>query len=287
MKLSIVFTCYNRIEKTRNCILSLQQSLNSYHEKLETKFFVCDDASNDGTIDMLRALGNNIEIIVGDGNLFWAKGMAAALDVAEKRTTDFFLMVNDDVEFYENVIPIMFEKMNSCEKPTVIVGATQSKDDGSFSYGGHWWNGKAIGKTITPVPPDTKSDMCNLANWNCILIPKEIYYTVGQIDRKYEHSFADFDYSNRVVAAGFEMRVAGKYIGRCDRNFNKNTWRDKELSIQKRITLLHKPNGFPPKSSWRYARKYYGWAAPVLFLQPYFSIVINAVRKKVLCKRGK
>jgi hypothetical protein len=44
--------------------------------------------------------------------------------------------------------------------------------------------------------------------------------------------------------------------------------------------LLHRPNGFPPKSSWRYARKYYGAYAPIAFIIPYVSIIKDSLSRR-------
>ena len=281
MKLDVILTCYNRAEKTRQCIERLQSSASKSKYDVRLQFFVCNDGSTDNTSEILREFGEAVFEITGNGKLFWAKGMAAALKAAESTEKDFYLMVNDDVLFEPNVIDILFDNYGEyTEKNPVIVGATKDDRDDSFTYGGYIWNGKALKKKMTPVKPDSKNLYCNTANWNCVLMPAEVYQVVGEIDSNYEHSFADFDYSNRLISAGVRMYVANQYIGTCRRNDEEGTWRDKNLDCRKRIQLLHRPNGFPPKSSWRYARKYYGFAAPIIFIKPYISILLNSFGKK-------
>lgn len=279
MKISIIMTCFNRAEKTKNCIDTLLKSFSDCSIEIESQFFVCNDGSTDDTSIVLNSYGSLVKEIQGTGKLFWARGMACALAEAEKYTTDFYLMVNDDVEFLPNAMQIMIDSYRQCsDKSTTIVGATLDGTRSMCTYGGYVWNGKAIGKQIVPVLPGQNDGFCNTANWNCVLIPVNVYETVGTIDTVYEHSFADFDYSNRIVSHGFAMRVAYDYIGICERNQNRGTWRDSSLPISKRFKLLNRPNGFPPKSSWHYAKKYYGVAAPYMFIRPYISILASGLK---------
>lgn len=281
MKLAVIMTCFNRAEKTKNCIERLLLSASRSKKNVELQIFICNDGSTDSTEKILSQFGPVVTEIKGTGNLFWARGMAAALEEAEKYNHDFYLMVNDDVAFEEDVLDIMFENYDKYDSSDiVIVGATKDDRDETFTYGGYIWNGKARNKVIISVKPENMQLYCNTANWNCVLIPERVYHNVGKIDTHYEHSFADFDYSNRVIAHGYKMYVADKYVGYCRRNEEKGTWRDKSLSFSKRIKLLHRPNGFPPKSSWRYARKYYGIYAPVAFLTPYLSILKNSLFRR-------
>lgn len=280
MKLDVIMTCYNRAEKTRRCIENLLLSARNSQFEVQLHFFVCNDGSTDTTSNVLNSFGASVKEIQGTGNLFWARGMATALEEAKKTEKDFYLMVNDDVEFDMAVIDILFSiYLRFMEQRPVIVGSTKDDRDGEFTYGGYIWNGKALSKRIEPVKPDSSDLYCNTANWNCIMIPEEVFRDVGDIDTHYEHSFADFDYSNRLISAGHRMYVADQYVGFCRRNEDTGTWRDKSLSIKNRVQLLHRPNGFPPKSSWRYARKYYGVAAPIVFIKPYLSILKNALLK--------
>ena len=96
----------------------------------------------------------NIHIIRSQGNLYWAKGMYAAMSLARKCSQgsrsqvdqedrnshyDFYLMVNDDVSFYDNAVSIMLNAYYNAQQEGIehcgIVGATKGRD-GHVSYGG-------------------------------------------------------------------------------------------------------------------------------------------------------
>lgn len=51
---------------------------------------VCDDNSCDGTREALMSQYPSIFVVQGNGELFWARGMATAMKAAEKIKTDFF-----------------------------------------------------------------------------------------------------------------------------------------------------------------------------------------------------
>ena len=55
-------------------------------EEVEFHFYICDDGSSDGTVPAIRTIIPEAGIYVGDGNLFWARGMFQAMCMAVKRT---------------------------------------------------------------------------------------------------------------------------------------------------------------------------------------------------------
>ena len=266
--------------KTLACLESIRKGLETLGKEYCVSIFVCDDGSTDGTREALANYsGLSISIIDGDGNLFWAKGMAKALAVAEKVNPDFYLLVNDDVVFFPNMLSIMLESYSERrDRMCAIVGCTLNNEKTCCSYGGFCWDNKSIllKKNYRRVlPTDSKRD-CKWANWNCFLLTKELYYAVGKIDDFYEHSFADYDYSNRIIRKGFHMVVANQYIGTCNRNPIAGTYLDKTLPFKKRCSLIHKRTARPYRSSWHYAKKFYGIFAPLYFLQPYFYVTVTS-----------
>ena len=278
--IAIVLTCHNRKEKTKRC---LETIINSSTRSVEYKYkiFICDDGSDDGTREMIMSFMRemDIELIEGNGDLFWARGMAKAIEMAEKFNPDFYLMINDDVDFYPQMIEIMLRNYQKHDDTyCAIVGCTQSSDKSDCSYGGFGWdsNGLIIQKNYRRLLPMDSGILCKWANWNCFLLPKQLYQAVGKIDSYYEHSFADYDYSNRIIRNGYRMFVADEYIGTCDRNPKENTYLDNTLPINKRLKLLHKRTARPPKSCWYYARKFYGPFSIVKFLEPYFYILVTS-----------
>lgn len=279
--IAVFMTFYNRKEKTLNCVKKVFEAENRSKYNCAIELFACDDGSTDGTADELRNLNLPVHIVQGSGNLFWARGMAKAIKSAEKYDCDFYLMVNDDVDFNLDFLDIMLDSYESVsDQMCAVVGSTKDNISGEFTYGGLQWNGKAIKEVTVPVPPSSPCKTCNKTNWNCFFIPRKLYETVGDLDDYYEHSWADFDYSLRLTKMGYKIYVANDYIGLCTRNSTKGTWGDKELSVKERLKAINKKTGLPPKSSWHFCKKFYGLAAPYVFIRPYLSILKAGITKR-------
>lgn len=270
--ISVIFTCHNRKEKTLRCLEKLYKQKYTY--QLQLNYYVCDDLSIDGTPEAIKSSYPEVHLIEGNGNLFWARGMAKAMEKAELERADFYLMANDDVDFFEDAVQTLLDSFyQKKDSLCAIVGSMKDAQSGEHTYGGLMWNWKARPDIVRSVIPDGTCPECNQANWNCFLIPVELYKRVGKIDSYYEHSRADFDYSNRIVLANRKIYVASKYVGFCSRNSSKNTWKDTSLSVRKRFELLEKKTGLPWRSRWHYYRKYYGIWAIYKFIAPYIHII--------------
>ena len=68
-----IITCYNRKEKTKNCI----QSLVMNNVEINFSFVIVDDNSTDGTFELLNEMKKdyNIHLIRGNGSLYYSGGM--------------------------------------------------------------------------------------------------------------------------------------------------------------------------------------------------------------------
>jgi len=261
IKLAVCITCHNRKEKTVDCLNSLynQTILSSPFYQLEV--YLCDDGSTDGTGNIVRELFPNVNIIQGDGELFWARGMEMAFSEAKKIHPDFFLMVNDDVTFYNNMLEVMLNTYNNAfEKSGLIsvVGSIQDPKTKEWTYGGKLWNKKRYKDIKSIVYPEKEFANCDLANWNCFLLPFKLAKKVGNIESKYSHAMADYDYSIRILKAKGKIVVASDYVGTCSRNETKGTWQDLTLPLLKRYKLLHKVTARPIKSYIHYCKVAYG-----------------------------
>ena len=69
MRIAAIITCHNRKEKTLVCLKSLFQIIQNID------VFLTDDGSTDGTSEAVKKIYPQVNIIQGDGNLFWSRGM--------------------------------------------------------------------------------------------------------------------------------------------------------------------------------------------------------------------
>ena len=279
MKIAIIFTCYNRADKTENCVKSLLNQELDKHIKLE--FYICDDGSTDNTVKTVRKLIPSAKIINGSGNLFWCKGMYLAMRKAYDNKHDFYLMINDDVNFSPNAIQIMINSYIKSNDICGIVGSVRDENRRT-SYGGRvFYNKYKIGKTKL-LDSNKTLQKCDVANWNCFLIPNEVLDMIGIIDNYYEHGCGDFDYSLRMMKYGLPIYVATEDVGICSTNPTKNTSQDCSLSKKERIKKLFSIKESPIKSNIYFYKKNYGVFGLLYMVRTYIHNIIYILKSSKL-----
>ena len=272
MDITVIFTCYNRKDISVRCI----NSLISGNPNCQFKFIVVDDNSSDGTADALRELDYNITIIQGTGSLFWAGGMRVGIDhyLSAEQSTDYVLLVNDDVAFYEHSIEHLVEQANA-DARAVIVGATCA-DNGRFTYGAMKLCNPRKSDLFYYVLPSDHMVSCDTFNCNCVLIRDDILRAVGNLDEAYKHSLADLDYGLKLSRAGFPIYSSTEFVGVCRKNSNKGTWSDTSLPRLKRIKLKESPKGAPFKQWFYFMNKNFGFLEAYIYsVTPYIKIMLG------------
>ena len=66
MKIAALLTCFNRKDKTITCLNSVLNIIPTCH------VYLVDDASTDGTSEAIKQNFPQVNIIQGNGNLFWS-----------------------------------------------------------------------------------------------------------------------------------------------------------------------------------------------------------------------
>lgn len=268
-KAVIILTCFNRKEKTTKCIKSIIDG----NKELEFSWVVVDDNSSDGTVDAVKEIVPDAHVLVGDGGLFWNGGMHKGMKYAhEKIDADYYVMINDDVEFAPGIFDKMAAKLGN--EAYVLVGAT-CWYKGGLSYGGIKY-GEGGRLKFRMVGPDECMAECDTFNANCVFIPKEIFARAGATDPNYTHSLGDFDYGFKIRRMGYKIHVFNEFVGKCDDNSTDGTWQDKSLPVGKRLKLKEGPKGLPFKDWFRYLRKNFGLGVAVTrSITPYIKILLR------------
>lgn len=272
MRILAIFTCFNRKEKTRKCVESITQG----NPKCEFTFVVADDGSTDGTSEILTQLKEkyDIHIVRGTGDWYYSGGMNVAMKYALERLLhdfDYMLMINDDVEFFENSIQNMVSQ-SVLQNNSVVVG-TMCNDSGKMSYGAvKYISGYKYRKMETSEweqPADT-------FNANCVLIPYSAFVTVGVMDSYYKHTLGDFDYGLSLKIKDFKIYPSKEFVGQCNNNDNKNTWTDTSLNRIERIKKKESVKGAPTKQWFYFLKKNFGILVAIKgVITPYIRILIG------------
>lgn len=272
-KIAVLFTCYNRIEKTRRCINSLRAAAQSAN--CEIHMFITDGGSSDGTLEVFSD-EKDVQFCINEG-AFYSQGMLSCMKLLDNRhseTYDYIMLVNDDVNFYEDFLVKMLEFSSKYDNKAVIAGATcDSTTEKTQTYGGIRYVKSNLSVKYETVLINDSDKSCDTFNANCVLIPGNIYNESPRFDKHFIHGLGDFDYGmclkGKIVTSDF-------FVGTCDNNSKSGTWMDTSLSVLERIKKLNSVKGSPTKQWFYYLRKHFGVCAAVLHsISPYIRILIG------------
>lgn len=254
-RIAALLTCYNRKEKTLECLRTL------YRQKgLNTNFFVdpylVDDGSSDGTGKAVLQNYPQINVIQGNGNLYWNRGMFKAWEIAALKNYDFYLWLNDDTNLYDAALTEMLFVANLTTSKAIICGCIESPyKRGELTYGGARLNRKGS----TPIYPTGELKECDIIHGNCVLIPKHVYGKVGNLDWQFNHAIGDHDYGLRAKKAGIKIFISTKFVASCAGNDNLPIWCRSGIKFNQRLKNLYSPLSYsPPKDFFIYERRHFG-----------------------------
>ena len=95
MQLSVIIVNYNVKNLLRDCLFSVQKAAHS----IDTEIIVIDNASSDGSLEMLKTEFKDVKIIVNTQNLGFSKANNQGIAQAKGQ---FVLLLNPDTLVYKN-----------------------------------------------------------------------------------------------------------------------------------------------------------------------------------------
>lgn len=230
--IAVIITCFNRCKKTTSCLQHLFNARDSYNNtgenKIRLSIYLTDDGCTDGTAEAVKKLCSNEElhIIQGTGNLFWAGGMRAAWQEAinGQKDWDFFLLLNDDTTIQPNTFTELLNThkhaIKTNGKSGIYSGVCTDSSGENITYGAHEY-GKSIISGSRIMQPTGHPHPCTMTNANILLIASDVVKTIGIFSEEYTHSGADWAYGIEASRKGFPVYITAQPCGICDNDHIK------------------------------------------------------------------
>ena len=231
-KVAVLMTVYNRKNVTQCCLKRLFDSATLHIDRLEIDVYLVDDASTDGTKEMVKSKFPQVNLIEGDGQLFWNRGMRLAWEHAAKGNYHFYLWLNDDTFIYDDALALMLDAYadNDC---AIIVGATHAFNNNRWTtYGGH----DKIGKM---VDPNGSYQKVSVINGNFVLVSQSVFHKCGLLPFQLHHSGGDNYYSIVARKNNIPCILMPNYVGTCEDHEKPTPYQDPHLPIYSRIRHLY------------------------------------------------
>jgi len=248
--IAVLITCHNRKEKTLKCLRNLfcQKGIG---ESFLLEVFLVDDGCTDGTPEVIKLDFPQVTIIQGSGNLYWNRGMHLAWDTAAaNKDFDFYLWLNDDTFLMEYAIEIL---LKGIFLEAIVCGTTKSQLSKKATYGAFTFKPQ---KLLIPNGKFQNADYCN---GNCVLIPRNVFKRLGNLDPIFQHALGDFDYCMRAQKIGIEIKVAPEFIGFCESHKTVPNWQCISLNVIERIKSLYSPlSGCNPPEFFVFEKRHNG-----------------------------
>ena len=210
-ELAVIVISYNTREYLRAC-------LSSVRDEKPDAVVVVDNASTDGSVDMVRREFPEVELIASDRNLGY--GPAAGLAIAQSNAP-FFLLLNSDARLLRGSIARMRDYLK--ENPQVgVAGPRVLNPDGSlqlscFPFPGTWgWflENDPFGLLVGKVPPLAGRLMRYSTPTQPVQVPwvlgaalgirREAFEDVGGFDDSFFMYYEEVDLSYRMHQQGWE-----------------------------------------------------------------------------------
>lgn len=278
---AVLLTCHNRKETTLQCLKTLFSQTNIEDIKLEV--LLVDDGSTDGTGAAVSQKYPEVQIIQGDGSLYWTGGMRKVMDIAYQKKYNFYLWLNDDTVLYPNALEVIFNTYTKVkkynEKPPIVSGNLCDPKNKEVSYGGYVHASKWRPLRFKRLEPSDEPKECDVVNGNVVLLPSSVLEQVGNLDAKLEHAGGDFDYSLRAKRLGFPLWITDKYVGECSRNSIVDTWKDLSLPLFKRYEHLFSKKGAPLYPRLIFHFKHGGIFWPIYFASVYIRPLLDSLKR--------
>ncbi|MBS4027447.1 MAG: glycosyltransferase [Ignavibacteriales bacterium] len=217
MILSVIIVNYNVRAFLETALVSVQKAMRN----MEGEIFVVDNASNDGSAEMVQAKFPDVHLIANKINVGFSKANNLALKQARGK---YILLLNPDTIVQEDTFEVMasyFEK----EKKIGLATCKILNPDGTlqlacrrsfptpfvafsklFGLSDIFPQSKLFGRyNLTYLSPKEESEV-DAVSGAFMFLRKEVYDNVGGLDEKYFMYGEDLDWCYRIQKSGWKVR---------------------------------------------------------------------------------
>ena len=288
IKILTLTTAHNRKNKTIKAIADI------YNQKLTNNIklshCVVDDGSSDGTSEIISEKFPEVEIIKGDGNLFWAGGMVFGLKHSKKlKCFDYLFAYNDDVRLYHNALQKLIETSNQYinekgVKEHIVVGSFKDPYNQNTTYGGiiksSWWHPLRFAMLD---PPKEKYVFVDTLNMNACLISCSAIKKIGFLNKEFVHTVADIDYGLSLNKNGGKVILCSNYLGTCSRNLSQDNYLENSKNLFEAYKKSISIKQYPLKSRLIIMKNHGGSFYLIFFIMSFLYLPFKYILK-IFCR---
>jgi len=215
----VIIPVHNRLKKTITCLKSLEKQ-NIYKN---LRIIIVNDGSNDGTKEHITKNFPQVNIINGDGSLFWGGAIKLGIEyvLKKKKAGDWILILNNDVELTPATIAQLISISENNKRKSLVIPLTLNAKNRStviksgtivkswlFNITKHVFIGMK-NEEITNKQPI----IVDILTGRCVLHPIEMFKLTGNYDAiNFKHYGCDDEFSIRVKKYGYSILLCPSTI---------------------------------------------------------------------------
>ncbi len=283
--IEVVIPVHNRREITLRCLELLAQQVD-----VDFRVTVVDDGSSDGTSEAIRDRFPNVDVLHGDGSLWWAGATNLGIRHALQRSVvaPYILMLNDDVEFDSDYLVSM--ERCAVTNPGCIIGslAVYGEDHGRV-----FWCGQAASHRQCRYGYIRRDGLSGCVPAEALpgrgmLVPTAVFNHIGLLDAKaFPQYVCDHDFSLRARKVGYSL------LCNCDTVLVVKTTKTGPGSVHRRDRFsiflrsfwnIRSPNYLP--ALWRFRMRHHGVLGPMRFVHHVSKVLVGDLLRRTGLRGG-
>jgi len=234
-RIYILTAVHNDLEDTKKLLSSIYAQTFK-----DVEVFLVDDGSTDGTSKYIKSNYPKVNVIEGDGNLWWTASLNLGLKkILEKaKEDDFVWIINNDCFFSKDVLGKLLLFVKSLKGKKNIVGSIvlDAKTKRVFESGVkiNWRKLKFKQSNLK------KGEKIDALPTKGTLYPVKAFKELSLFDAKhFPHYFSDYEYTIRAKRSGYRLLIcpASKIYNRSERTGKNSLSFSKKSKINPLLQL--------------------------------------------------
>jgi O-antigen biosynthesis protein len=216
MQVSVIIVNYNVRAFLENCLHSVKKAMSG----INAEIFVVDNASDDGSVEMVKENFPDVNLITNDKNL----GFAAANNIAlQESSGEYLLLLNPDTILQEDTLSVMIEFLDKNDS-VGLAGCKILNPDGTLqlacrrSFPTPWVaftkiiglsalfpRTRLFGKyNLEYFDPDRSYEV-DAVSGSFMFVRRKAYEQAGKLDEQYFMYGEDLDWCYRIKKSGWKI----------------------------------------------------------------------------------